>query len=266
LPGIVAFRSSLQSSASKEGDDPIEFDFIDGPHYCTPAPGIELFYPSPYYCFWKTISNDEITSARVWLDDLIARRGPYDGVMMFSQGCSLGSTVLLHHEKHAQQAQQKGKEIIPPPFKFAIFICGGAVLDQLEQELGFTVSPEARELDLASRKALDERASTSAILAQGSDRWKDVRDLTTLSGDELARLVTGPCQIKIPTVHIYGSKDPRYYAGLSLANLCDPQVRQTYDHGGGHEIPRKEVVSKTIAGLIRWVVNTADKKSQNGSS
>lgn len=254
---IVSVRMALKASSSA-GDDDIDFDFVNAPHPSTPAAGIELFYGPPYYCFWKEDTVENIAAARAWLDELVASRGPYDGVMMFSQGCVLGSSVLLHHQR-----QQK----TPPPFKFAIFICGGPSLKVLEQELGFTVSREAWELDLASRKALQERASASAILAEGSQRWKDVKDQTKLSPDELARLVTGPYQITIPTVHVYGSKDPRYFAGLQLANLCDPQVRRVYDHGGGHEIPRKEAVSSTIASLIRWAATTAaDAASQNGSS
>ncbi|KAL1968425.1 hypothetical protein VTN77DRAFT_1954 [Rasamsonia byssochlamydoides] len=251
----VSLRMALKSSSAAAGaGENIDFDFVNAPHDSTPAAGIELFYNPPYYCFWKDDTVENIAAAQAWLDDLIARKGPYDGVMMFSQGCVLGSSVLLHHQR--QQT--------PPPFKFAIFICGGPSLRFLEQELGFTVSPAAKELDQASRKALQERAATAAILAEGSQRWKDVKDLnltsltqSSISPDELARQVTGPYQITIPTVHVYGSKDPRYFAGLQLANLCDPQVRRVYDHGGGHEIPRKEVVSSTIASLIRWAVNTA---------
>lgn len=239
--------------ASGGGD--IDFDFVNAPLPSTPAAGIELFYGPPYYCFWKEDTVEAIAAARGWLDELVSRRGPYDGVMMFSQGCVLGSSALLHHERQRT----------PPPFKFAIFICGGPSLKVLEQDLGFTVSPQAWELDLSSRKALQERAAASAILAEGSQRWKDdVKSQTDLSLDELARLVTGPYRITIPTVHVYGSRDPRYFAGLQLANLCDPRVRRVYDHGGGHEIPRKEVVSSTIASLIRWAATTA-AESRNGS-
>lgn len=146
----------------------------------------------------------------------------------------------------------------PPPFKFAIFICGGVSLLELENNLDFTVAPELWELDKASRSALQARAASSAILAEGSNRWRDdVLGMTNRSTDELAQMLKGPYRIRIPTAHVVGSKDPRYFSGMLLANLCHAKVRKVFDHGGGHEIPRTEYTSSTIAQLIQWVSSPA---------
>jgi hypothetical protein len=257
--GIASLRQHLNRQG--EDEDHFDFDFVNGPFPSTPAAGIELFYQPPYYCFWDTQHTlDDIARGRAWLLEYVAANGPYDGVMMFSQGCTLGSSTLLHHNKESPTS--------PPPFKFAIFICGGPSLKELDQRLDFTVLPEAWQLDEVSRTALQQRAVTAAILAQGGDRWQnDVRDLTTLSDEELARQITGRYQIDIPTVHIVGAKDPRYFAGLQLFNLSHPDVRKTFDHDGGHEIPRNERTSTTIASLIRWVSSplVASRLKQNSS-
>lgn len=242
---IASFRRFLQDD---DGDgDTFEFDFADGPLNSSPAAGIELFYNPPYYCWWQPDATiQEMAEARDRLKLYLKTHGPYDGVIMFSQGCTLGSSLLLDHFKETPQD--------PPPFKFAIFICGGPSLTQLETEFGFTIEPEFWEVDLASRKALAQRAGTAAILAQGSDRWKnDVNDLTDLSVKELMQMVRGAYQINIPTVHIVGSKDPRNLAGHQLHAISHPEMRRIYEHEGGHDIPRSQATSATIARLVRWV-------------
>lgn len=126
----------------------------------------------------------------------------------------------------------------------------------MAESLGFSVTPGAWEREHASRRALSDKAASSAILAQGSARWTAVDDADSYSVEDAAREVSGPpgLQIKIPTAHVYGSRDPRYFAGMQLSSLCDPQTRKAYNHGGGHEIPRGEAVSRTIADLVRWAL------------
>ncbi|KAJ6087599.1 hypothetical protein N7467_006513 [Penicillium canescens] len=238
------FRSQISSFRSRLPDESIEFDFIDGPFQCTSAPGIDLFYSPPYYSFWERDDVDAIRVAYNWLTEYIAKNGPYDLALMFSQGCVLGSTALLIHQEETPH--------LPPPFKAAIFVCGGASLIMLE-ELGFHVSAEARERDAASRTALASQAGSSAVLAQGSSRWTGLKSLDSgLSEDELRAEIRSPFRINIPTAHIYGVKDPRYVAGVHLSGICDPEKRRTYDHGGGHEIPRTGAVSDKIAEMFQW--------------
>jgi hypothetical protein len=57
----------------------------------------------------------------------------------------------------------------------------------------------------------------------------------------------------IPTVHIYGIKDPRYPASIQLAHFSNENNRKVFDHKGGHEIPRTTIVSQTIAGMVEWL-------------
>lgn len=117
-------------------EDGYRFDFVDGPNPMPPADGMQLFYWPPYLNYWPiNHSVDDIAAARRWLEDYLADNGPYDGVMMFSQGCTLGLSTIMHGQQESTTAS--------PPFKFAIFICGLPSLEELNQVLGFTVQSEA---------------------------------------------------------------------------------------------------------------------------
>ncbi|EAW11762.1 putative EF-hand calcium-binding domain protein [Aspergillus clavatus NRRL 1] len=237
------FHSQTSSFRSRLEDLNLDFEFINGRFPSAPAPGINLFYPPPYFSFWEDDSPDAVQATCAWLTDLIARRGPYDAVMAFSQGTALAAALLLLHRAHHPSA--------PPPFKAAIFICGGAPL-ALVEGLGFDVPASVKERDQLSRTALAAQADASAILARGSARWTGTE---TCEAVEEGEGITCPFRVGIPTVHVYGAKDPRYVAGLQLAELCQPAIRMVYDHGGGHEIPRLGVVSEKIAELVRWALS-----------
>lgn len=207
---------------------------------------MDLFYDPPYYSWYEGDGIEPVREAYNWLNDYVAKNGPYDAAMMFSQGCVLGSSaLLLHHEETPD---------CPPPFKAAIFVCGGASLSVLE-EMGFHVSAEARERDIASRSALALQAGSSSVMTKGADRWTGLGALSGgLSEEQLRNEINSPYRIPIPTVHIYGSKDPRYAAGVHLSGICEPGKRRVYDHGGGHEVPRTTAVSNAIAELVQWAL------------
>lgn len=157
---------------------------------------------------------------------------------------------------HAAEAPE-----VPPPFKCAIFICGGVQLAILE-DLGVDVTPEAREWDERSKKGLQEMAGTEAIVSRGADRWTTGPHVNAFDpnaeikagnvfGLDFTRMPKG-LKIRIPTVHVFGSMDPRFPASTQLAWFCDERVRRMFDHGGGHDVPRRKDVSEGIAGLVEW--------------
>lgn len=238
----ASFRARL-------ADKNIEFDWVDAPFDSDPAAGIDLFYPPPYYSFWEVNVTSHIRDACAWVNDYIARNGPYDIAIGFSQGTVLASSLLLYHQEETPH--------LPPPFNAAIFVCGGPSMPVLE-DLGFHVSAAARERDEASRSALALQSGSSNILTKGADRWKGLDAIHGVSSeDELRQEITTPYRISIPTVHVYGSKDPRYAAGVHLSGICDPEKRRTYNHGGGHEIPRTGEVTTSIAQLFEWALEQA---------
>ncbi|CAI7664912.1 unnamed protein product [Penicillium pancosmium] len=241
------FRSQTASFRARLSDKNIEFDFLDGPFKSDPAAGVDLFYEPPYYAWWDSGDVESVRAACLWLNEYIAMNGPYDAALMFSQGCVLGSSALLLHQEETPH--------LPPPFKTAIFVCGGVSMNML-QELGFHISAEAHERDSASRTALEKQAGVSAVLTQGVNRWTGIAG--GLSEDELRNEIQSPYCVDIPTVHIFGSKDPRYAAGVHLSSVCNPDKRRTYNHGGGHEIPRTTEVSSSIAQLTEWAFASID--------
>jgi hypothetical protein len=174
--------------------------------------------------------------------------------MNFSQGCALTSSLLLYHQAYHPSAE--------PLFKVAIFVCGGLPLDVVE-DVGVPVSAEARDWDETSKVQLMAKASSSAILAHGTKRWgigfnPSAPDLSNIFGIDFTE-VEKEKLIQIPTVHVYGARDPRYPASITLAHFCEESVRRTYDHGGGHDIPRTRDVSVMMAELVEWCGMMADR-------
>ncbi|KAI0483294.1 hypothetical protein GGR56DRAFT_235015 [Xylariaceae sp. FL0804] len=104
----------------------------------------------------------------------------------------------------------------------------------------------------------------------------DPRALPPLPADDVYGLdLSGPALprelvLRLPTVHVFGVRDPRYPAAVQLARLCgsgttpddgDPRWcgRRVFDTGGGHEIPRNARVSAEIADAIGWLQERVDR-------
>ena len=69
-----------------------------------------------------------------------------------------------------------------------------------------------------------------------------------------------PKIIRIPTFHVVGRQDEYYQESIGLSRLCDVTLRQIYDHGGGHEIPKKTTVTDALADGLRKCVVVADMR------
>ncbi|MCJ1290135.1 hypothetical protein MMC34_001671 [Xylographa carneopallida] len=252
IPFIAAFRAKLAINP------PPTFDFINAPLPSLPAAGIDLFYSPPYYSFYNSASFPALKAAQAWLLDYVAKHGPYDAVMTFSQGGVLASSVLLSHFIDTPH--------LAPPFKLAVFLCSGLHLSILD-ELDLPVGQKAWDLEKKSRQALATQASSEAILARGHERWTGIESAEVTEGEVLETDVYGldftqypkEWRIKIPTVHVYGKKDPRCPASIQLAWFCEAGKRREYDHGAGHEVPRKRDVSTAIAEAVEWGIEMAGK-------
>jgi len=254
--------ASQTSSFRRFLDPSFEFEFVDGLNISAPAPDIPLFYNPPYYSWWEAPhSIEDQRAAHKWLKEKCERDGPYDGVMTFSQGGALISSYLLYHISETPAA--------PLPFKAVIFICSGAPLNVVE-DVGIHVSGEALESWERSRRGLLEKTTTVANYKKGDDRWANTGDLVydpnqeidlksiyglDLSEENLPDFlkVKGKRGIQLPSVHVFGSKDPMYPQSLQLAHLFDERDRKVFDHGSGHDIPRGKEISQGIAELVEWI-------------
>ncbi|KAJ5345344.1 hypothetical protein N7452_003348 [Penicillium brevicompactum] len=252
----ASFRLKLQSLSADT-----TFEFVDGPFESDPAPDVAPFYSPPYYTFWQGKSVPAIREAHEELQAKLDRDGPYNGVLCFSQGCSLIASYLLYHERMHPD--------IPPPFRLAVFICGGVPLPVLE-DLGLPISSQASQWDEeTSRLLLSKNTDTSWLIRNnaagqgvGIDRWAPApgtlpvihaaqRQHYINKSDVFGLDLTckpDDMRIRIPTVHICGSKDPRFPAAVQLHALCEEAP--LWDHGGGHDIPRGRETSQRIAELL----------------
>lgn len=252
------------------------FDFIDAPYESAPAHGVSTFFPPPNYTFWQSIDPGDIAATHRWLLDHCARQSrAYDAVLCFSQGCAVAASLILAHNNNCPDE--------PLPFKGAIFICGGMPLAMLDN-MYLPVSSKAWKVNNFTGSLLATKASAAAaeidrLLRSGNAReasrrglWDDTSDLAhevlapgtydchrlpDLPPDDVygydTTLFPSALKVDIPTVHIYGIKDPRYPASVQLAYLSNADRRLVYDHGGGHEVPRTSKVSAKIASAVRWL-------------
>jgi hypothetical protein len=76
------------------------------------------------------------------------------------------------------------------------------------------------------------------------------------SGNYLSASVVGEV-INIPTAIIFGSRDEAMQTSIQLSELCSPETRTVFDHGGGHEIPRTAKATTGMANAIRAVLRRA---------
>jgi len=244
----AAFRSKLPPSYT--------FDFPDAPFPCPPAPGIDVLYSSSgAYTWWPAPTVSLIRGSHRRLLDHLAEGGPYDALCCFSQGCSLALSFLLYHARESPGD--------PLPFGSVVFICGGVPFSVLE-DLGVGVTDRAREVSDATVRVMKEKAGRLAHVAEnlgevrlGTGLWDDTSDLVhdpgvmpeerDVFGIDFGE-VGEELRVGIPTVHVYGAKDPRWPSSMQLAHFC--RDRKMFDHGGGHDIPRSTEVSERIAELI----------------
>lgn len=217
-----------------------------------------MFFDPPYYGFWDNVTIETIRASHKWLLEFLERKGPYDGVLMFSQGCALITSFCLYHQR-----ERPGQ---PLPFKTAIFVCGSLPLSVVE-DLDFPVSQAAYDIEDSTRRELQKKTTELGTLQPGADRWaqfdggtkndaKGSFDPRDVFGLDFTRMPSD-LRIDIPTVHIYGFKDPKYSGAVQLSQFYNPDLRKVYDHEGGHEIPRLDKVSERIAELVEWAASMA---------
>ncbi|KAL4881795.1 serine hydrolase FSH [Aspergillus karnatakaensis] len=265
----ASFRAHLPSRYT--------FTFIDAPHPSAPAPGIKAIYPDyPTYTWFSEATPTGVRAAHAWVREYCRRHGPFDAVCGFSQGCSLIASLCLFDAFERTNKTNRGEngfgygngEEGSLPFRAAIFICGGIPLYALES-ISLPILPHANSINTTTGALLNGTASklstyakNTSLIKRGSSLWDGNDDVllhdTTKRPDRSdvfgLDFTSFPswAAIDIPTVHVVGGRDPRWPAGIQLAEFCDD--RMEFDHGGGHDIPRTSEVSERIAQLVQGVV------------
>ncbi|XXG98849.1 Serine/threonine-protein kinase [Hypoxylon texense] len=224
------FQSELAPFLSKlrQLNVDLSFDFVDVPHQK----------------FYETGAVKDIRTADEWLEKKLDHGNPYDGVLAFSQSAALVSSFLLYRQWYDHE--------LPPPFKFAIWISGSVPL-QVLKDLGVPV-PEAE--GVVAQATLQRDRGLGPSLAHAAKARRAVFDSDDCFGLNLNKIPL-ELKIRIPTVHVWGEKDPLFPGSVHLAGLCDPYIRKIHVHQGAHEFPRDGTELTELASLVEWCVHRA---------
>ena len=167
--------------------------------------------------------------------------------------------VILYH--------QIENPLALPLFRFAVFICGDLPFTR-SPDLGVDVTEQYIKDGVMHGDVVNEPEKVAEMKRSASGRSS--LELNTDSGytsDEeaaSARIVrrfvpeVDKERIQIPTAHVYGAQDVDLKKSLALVEMCDEELRETYMHQGGHDIPRAEDVHQDIM----KVVEAASVKSE----
>lgn len=96
-------------------------------------PEIQGFFP-PTDDYFEYFTPDDAATCLTAMRDLesfIAAEGPFDGVIAFSQGASVATTLMLQ-----RQRMDPARELVDPVFKCAVFLGAAVPCDPAQLELG----------------------------------------------------------------------------------------------------------------------------------
>lgn len=212
----------------------------------SPAPGIDAFFPGPYFCFYELPTLEEVQDAHDLITETIEEEGPFDAVIGFSQGGALASSYILSDLLSATPRN---------PFKCAIFFCSSMPFDLTSRPFCVYQDGTSRYAD-TKEPIPDFDVIDSVPEALGSNGWSGLQSEDTPLLHRYSSSLANPEQAKItiPTAHIVGASD--IYRGQSdkLHDLCVSQGRYYLEHRGGHEIPTDRHTTSKMAALINGML------------
>lgn len=160
--------------------------------------------------------------------------GPFDGVIGFSQGAALASSMMLQHAK-----SNPGEEL----FRCAIF--AGASLPY--------------NLDDPARFLPHEVGRSTVILPGATQNDTEPRGFPAIPGPVFEPFLgryhpeIEKAKITVPTLHIIGDADQYASQSRLLSKLCNTEAKVIH-HPEGHRIPKdppfQHKVAVAIEGLI----------------
>ncbi|KAI5287379.1 hypothetical protein KEM52_001614 [Ascosphaera acerosa] len=274
------FRAQLRSIRHKL-EPRFRLVYVDGPFLCPPGPGVGMVYqhlaPFRRWLRWlpehPEVAPEEAVAAinraiarAVAEDDAAGASGECVGLLGFSQGATVAASVLLRQQRREQarreqqqqqqQQQREGEQVEAEAglkdlrFRFAVLFAGRAPLVQLAS--GHTADDMEREhlrspADLASTFSnWPEQAAAQPSPTSGSDNENDDGNA---DGDR-------PWLLRVPTVHVHGSKDEGLPLHRKLLELyCQPGSTELVQWCGDHRLPLRaydvEAVVEQILSVAR---------------
>ncbi|KAI2621829.1 serine hydrolase FSH [Hypoxylon sp. NC1633] len=224
----------------------LSLDFADAPLLWSNVPAKDSpCHELRSYKYYKEEGAKDIREAHGWLAEKLEQESPYDGVIAFAQGAALVSSFLLYRQWYDHE--------LPPAFGFAIFIGGNIPLGVLK-DLGVPVSNETEGVVAEAERQRDRGLGPS--LTHAAKARRAVFNSDDCFGLNLNKMPL-ELKIRIPTVHVWGERDPLFPTSTQLAGLCDPYIRKIQVHGGAHEVPRDGKELTELAELVEWCIQRA---------
>ncbi|KAK3669416.1 hypothetical protein LTR78_010721 [Recurvomyces mirabilis] len=197
--------------------------FADGPFYCNPGPGIVPVYedcgPFRRWLRWlpeHPAIDDESAVEEVMYNINTAKEedegtGPWVGILGFSQGAKLTSSLLYEQQVRLEKEGKSGTE-----YKFGVLLAGR--------------SPIVSFSDLSR---------SSATVAAGA-----------ISEGFLFEGVS-PHVLRIPTIHVHGLNDAGLHLHRKmLGQYHDPETVTVIEWDGTHRVPIKKMDVEPITDAI----------------
>jgi hypothetical protein len=198
----------------------IDFDFVDAPSIGAPAPGIEEMFNSPPYFVWnRCYEPREVSKVHDYVRGVQAQRGPYDGVIGFSEGAALAAALLLEDASNIDRRHN-------PMFRFAIFVNAVNL-----------ISPSAK---LGKKLSEDEARNMMNAFTGGPSKHR----YPALDCVYALCAKTVPALINIPTLHIIGMRDKFRDCSKDLVKLCEGGLATTVRSPAEHEMPRGQALKE----------------------
>ncbi|KAI1186490.1 serine hydrolase FSH [Nemania serpens] len=248
------FRSKLDKSFT--------FDFVNAPIPSELPLSLKRIFKTAYTWVDDRTNVEAIRHTANWLLEYMEKNGPYDCVCCFSQSAAIVVTLVLDNNFRPPEDKK------PLPFKSIVFMNASLEYSVFEDH-GLPITQEAQDFKLASEKILYAKANDLQNLANimtlrsrgTADMWKDtsalLHDASVLPpvkdcfGLDFTAFPPAAFITDIPTVHIYGEKDPICPSGIQLAYLCRAGKENMYNHQGGHDVPRSPKVAVDVAASFK---------------
>lgn len=242
-------------------DGTATFHFIHGPCTAVPPEGFEEYFGKPPYFRFiepdqdvETTHDDDVLSrirdfpdcetpedtmrelmregiasshkstdqALKFLVKIMEERGPFEGIIGYSEGATVAATLLLHEQR---RAVTRGTQ---PMFKYAIFFAGWPPVDPITHFM---------------------------VLADESDEVIEIPTCHISKSSKTGHTFSTPCSLNVTTV---GSLDPYVHGSLALFNVCNPDNAYLFDHAKGHTLPRDKDTVKELGDVVREAIRTYD--------
>ncbi|KAF7595521.1 hypothetical protein BBP40_005857 [Aspergillus hancockii] len=212
---LAAIRNHLGNSH--------DFVFVNGTIPCDADPEVKSIIPGPYLCYYSAPTPGQVQDAFDLIYEVIEDEGPFDGIIGFSQGAALASSLLL------KQAKDSPRD--PPLFKMAVLLCASLPFD-LDSEL-------------APITTIEVVPQASGFPMKGRD------DMLVL---QRYRPETTTTRIPIPTLHVIGKADQYQEQGRALAELCADKA-EVVAHDAGHIVPKDRLFTAKVVRVFDGMIS-----------